>query len=270
MKAIGAIMTIMRKLVKDNPIIIGLAGKAGAGKTSVAEHIVPKGSIETIKDGIKWDHIFFALPLYEMASIRKNIKGEREKSRKLFALHEVIYDVYGGSSIGSIPNYDDFVDLVNKVYSLNIEPEGTKPRTFLQGAGDLCRSHDHDCFAKWGISRSKKIYREAIRSMDEQEDIHVGVIISDVRYPNEAQMILDQPNGFVVCFDATQETLDARLVKRDGKTMSAVAAEHSSEKQMDIIKEMASIVIDTNNLDIDQQTIETLQFVNKIKEESNA
>ena len=94
----------MEKLAKDNPIIIGLAGKAGAGKTSVAEQIVPKGAIETIKDGMKWDHIFFALPLYEMASIRKNITGERERSRKLFALHEVLYDVYGGSAIGSIPS----------------------------------------------------------------------------------------------------------------------------------------------------------------------
>lgn len=260
----------MEKLAKDSPIIIGLAGKAGAGKTSVAEQIVPKGAVETIKDGMKWDHIFFALPLYEMASIRKNIKGERERSRKLFALHEVLYDVYGGSAIGSIPDYDTFVELVNKIYSLHIEPEGTKPRTFLQGAGDLCRSHDHDCFAKWGISRSKKIYREALRSFDEQEDMHVGVIISDVRYPNEAQIILDQPNGFVVCFEATQETLDARLMKRDGKVMSPEAAEHSSEKQMDIIKDMASIVIDTNGLDIDQQTNLTLQFVNRIKEESNA
>jgi dephospho-CoA kinase len=260
----------MEKLAKDNPIIIGLAGKAGAGKTSVAEQIVPKGAIESIKDGMKWDHIFFALPLYEMASIRKNIKGEREKSRKLFALHEVLYDVYGGSAIGSIPDYDSFIELVNKIYSLHIEPEGTKPRTFLQGAGDLCRSYDYDCFAKWGILRSKKIYRDALRSMDEQEEMSVGVIISDVRYPNEAQIILDQPNGFVVCFDATQETLDARLMKRDGKVMSPEAAEHSSEKQMDIIKEMASIVIDTNGLDIEQQTSATLQFVNKIKEELNA
>jgi dephospho-CoA kinase len=159
---------------------------------------------------------------------------------------------------------------VNKIYSLHIEPEGIKPRTFLQGAGDLCRAHDYDCFAKWGISRSKKIYREALKSLDEQGEMNVAVIISDVRYPNEAQIILDQPNGFVICFDASQETLDARLIKRDGKVMSPEAAEHSSEKQMDVIKEMASIVIDTNGLDIEQQTSATLQFVNKIKEELNA
>jgi pantothenate kinase-related protein Tda10 len=41
----------------NEPIIIGLAGRAGSGKTSVAENIVPKGSIETTRYGMKWDHI---------------------------------------------------------------------------------------------------------------------------------------------------------------------------------------------------------------------
>ena len=47
---------------KQQPIIIGLAGKAGSGKTSVAEAIVPKAGFESLRYGMKWDHIFYALP----------------------------------------------------------------------------------------------------------------------------------------------------------------------------------------------------------------
>ena len=34
-----------KKFYQDYPIILGLAGKAATGKTSVAEHIVPKAQI---------------------------------------------------------------------------------------------------------------------------------------------------------------------------------------------------------------------------------
>lgn len=260
----------MSEKIKNNPIIIGLAGKAGSGKTSVAEQIVPKGAIEVITDGIKWDHIFYALPLYEMASIKKNTKGQRENSRKLFALHEVLFEVYGSSALGSVPDYPDFVNLVNTINNLAIEPEGIKPRKFLQNAGDLCRQFDSNCFASWAIAKSKKIYRDAIKSFEDQEDKNVVVIISDVRYLNEAQSILEQPNGYVICFDATQETLNQRLMKRDGKLMSEDEMAHSSEKQIDYIKNIASAIIDTNGLDLEQQTKETIKVINFIKEGKNA
>ena len=254
----------MTKIIEGSPIILGLAGKAGAGKTSVAEQIVPKGALETTKNGIKWDHIFFALPLYELASIRKNTKGERETSRKLYAIHNVLYEIYGSSPLGNIPDYDDFVRLVKEINALAIEPDGVKPRRFLQSAGDICRNFDPECFAKWGVAKSKKIYREMLRGLEDPSEATIGVIISDVRYPNEAQNILDQPNGFVICFDASDETLNARLMKRDGKPMSAEAAEHSSEKQMDIIKEMASGVLNTDGLDIEQQTQITSDYINNL------
>ena len=255
----------MSEIKDGHPIIIGLAGKAGSGKTSVAEQLVPKGSIEVVKDETKWDHIFYALPLYEMASIKKNTKGEKEESRKLFALHEVLFEVYGGSSIGKIPDYLDFVDLVKQINNLSIEPEGIKPRKFLQNAGDICRSFDPNCFASWAIAKCKKIYRDFIRTLDEDTEHQVVVLISDVRYLNEAQSILEQPNGYVICFDATQETLNERLMKRDGKLMSEDEMSHSSEKQIDYIKNIASAIIDTNGLDLDAQTEKTIEIISLIK-----
>lgn len=258
----------MSEIKKDHPIIIGLAGKAGSGKTSVAEQIVPKGSIEVIKDNTKWDHIFYALPLYEMASIVKNTKGEKEKSRKLFALHDVLYDVYGSSSLGNVPDYPMFIELVYNVYNREIEPEGIKPRKFLQNVGDLCREHDPNCFASWAIFKAKKIYRESMKSAEDKENHNVIVIISDVRYLNEAQTILEQPNGYVICFDASQEVLNQRLMKRDGKLMSEDEMSHSSEQQIEFIKNIASAIIDTNELDLEAQTAKTIEVINTIKKGS--
>lgn len=270
--------SMLDKYIKDenSPIVIGFAGKAGSGKTSVAETIVPKGSIETVKYGIKWDHIFFALPLYELSAIRRNIMGNREQSRKLYAIHEVLYDIFGSSSIGNIPDYDSFIEMVYDLYSLPIEPEGLKPRTFLQKAGDICRDFDDNCFTNWGIRKAKSIYKKHIlesRSIDKdhitEENEPIAIIISDVRFENEAQAILDQPNGILVCFDASDEVLNDRIMKRDGQLMKPEQLSHKSEQYINKIKEIATIVLNTNEMNVEQQATETLKAIG-IKEEINA
>lgn len=260
----------MIDLNKNQPIIIGLAGKAGSGKTSVAENIVPKGSIETFRYGIKWDHIFYALPLYEMASIKKNIQGLNQKRRKMYAIHDVLYDLYGGSSLGDIPEYEQLTSMVNDICSMNIEPEGVKPRDFLQKAGDLCRSVSPDCFARWAIMKSSRIYRSYMNQLAEEEQSHpMAILISDVRYQNEAEHILKQPNGIVVCFDASTETLNDRLFKRDGKLMNPEHSSHPSENGIETVKEIATIVINTDGMSLEEQTEYTLKQLN-IKELTNA
>lgn len=260
-------------LSKSQPIILGLAGKAGSGKTSVAEQIVPKGSIESIKDGIKWDHIFYALPLYELASIKKNTMGINSKSRKMYAIHEVLYDLYGGSPIGFVPDYLDLVSLVKEIESLPIESEGTKPRTFLQKAGDLCRMNRPTVFAEWAIMKSIKSYRSYQKSMDDIPEDYMNtfcMIISDVRYVNEAESILKHPNGFVICFDANQETLNERLMKRDGRLMSEEHSSHPSENQIDLIKSISTSVIMTDEMTLEQQTQSTMTLIKTILEKNNA
>lgn len=255
----------MKTLKSNQPIIIGLAGKAGSGKTSVAEEIVPKGSFATKKLGITWDHIFFALPLYELASIRRNIKGFDEESRKLHAIHSVVYEIFGGSTLGNMPHYDNLVDIVKTIYNLPIEPEGVKPRTFLQKAGDVCRAYDENCFASWGIIKASNLYRQHVKSLlKEDEDLadpNMAIIISDVRFVNEAEYILKQPNGFVVCFDASDSTLTERLMKRDGKMMSDEQKSHRSEQQIEDIKNICSAIINTDDMTIEEQTFETLKAI---------
>lgn len=252
---------------KEMPIIIGLAGKAGSGKTSVAENIVPKGSVDTFKYDCKWDHIFYALPLYELASIKRSIRGINQKNRQLYAIHDVLYSIYGGSAIGLVPEYNDLVERVQEIYSLEIEPEGIKPRTFLQKTGDICRRGFEDCFSMWGISKSMHLYSSYYKSLDEdEEEKPFIVLISDVRFENEAAKILAQPNGMVICYEASDQTLQDRILKRDGRLMTDSQASHKSEQEINLIKDMASVIINTDSMSIEEQSKATLAAIGLLRE----
>ena len=264
-------MTLIdKKFYSEQPIILGLAGKAATGKTSVAEQIVPKAQIVSQVDGIFWDHIFFALPLYELAGIRKSIKGNREETRKLFAIHETVFDIFGKTSLGTVPDYDEFIELVYDIYHLPIEQEGMKPRSFLQQAGDLCRKYDPACFANWGVMKAIGLYRSFLKNLDTPRYLEDGnslyadpfcVIISDVRFENEAAAILKNPNGIVVCYDASDEVRQERIFSRDGIYMTEAQMQHKSENEMDAIKEMANLVINTDNISVQEQTHQTIEMV---------
>jgi dephospho-CoA kinase len=251
-----------KKFHKDYPIVIGLAGKAATGKTSVAEKIVPKAEVSPVSNHVKWDHLFFALPLYELASIRKNSLGFRQKDRQLFSIHEVVYDIFGSNALGTIPDYDMFSQLVKDIYNLPIEPEGYKPRSFLQKAGDLCRAYDEECFAKWGILKANKLFRSHMRTPEfEDQDMPMAIIISDVRFENEAKKILDQPNGLIICYEASDEVRSERMMRRDGHEMTSEQMNHRSEQEIDLIKEKASAIINTDNLNIAEQALATTNLV---------
>lgn len=253
----------------NEPIIIGLSGKAGSGKTSVAENIVPKGSIDTTHHGAKWDHIFYALPLYELSSIKRTISGINAKNRQLYAIHDVLFDLYGGSALGNIPAYDQFVEKVHSIHGLAIEPEGIKPRSFMQRAGDLCREDFANCFADWAIYKIKSMHRSYLRNTEEQDLMPYVVIISDVRFANEADSILSQKNGLVVCFDASSQTLEDRLIKRDGKVLNPEQAAHKSEQEIEYIKTICSSVINTDNMSIEEQSYATMSAIG-LEEKVNA
>lgn len=248
--------------MNSNLHIIGLAGRAGSGKTSVAESIVPKGSFDSLKYDAKWDHIFFALPLYEMYSAKKNIEGHNRESRIKYSIHETLFDLYGKSPIGVIPDYDDLVQKVNQIYDTPIGSSDAKPRTFLQKAGDICRDGFPDCFAMWGVKKSKTIHSNYLSSLEEdEEERDFYVIISDVRYVNEAAAILYTVNGKIIYFDASEDTLNDRLIKRDGQLMNAQQSNHSSEQSLLEVKEMASAVINTDNMSIEEQVEQTVKAI---------
>jgi len=208
--------------------------------------------------------IFYPYPLYEIASIKKNVSGSRKKDRQLFSIHEVLFDLFGGNALGNIPDYHHFIDLVQQLHSMDIEPEGIKPRSFLQKAGDLCRTYDSEVFTKWAIYKASKMHRKIYNSFEYNEsgkETPIAILISDVRFENEAQKILAQPNGIVIYFDATEETRNQRMLKRDGQLMTTLQSGHKSELECDLVKLISSAIIDTNGMSIEEQTNETLKIV---------
>jgi len=165
--------------------------------------------------------------------------------------------------IGNIPDYRHFTDLVEQIYALPIEQEPLKPRSFLQKAGDLCRLYDPECFAKWVIYKASKMHRSIISADSyEENELPVGIIISDVRFVNEASKILGHPNGMVIYFDASDETRNARMMKRDGMLMTEAQSSHVSEQECDLVKGLASAIINTDNMSMEDQASQTIQIIN--------
>lgn len=244
------------------PIVVGLAGKAATGKTSAAETIVPKASFDVSRSGMVWEHLFFAMPLYELFSIRTKIEGIKSESRKLFSIHETLFDLYGGSALGNIPDYNDFVNLTNSIATKQIQFAGSKPRSFLQEVGDLCRAHDPDCFAKWGVRKAYTQYRDYIKGLSEEEsEKPYCILISDVRFKNEADAILKLPNSMLILFDASEEVRRERIYNRDGVYMTNEQLSHKSEKEIESFYDLASVIIDSSTMSVEEQAAETIKTI---------
>jgi dephospho-CoA kinase len=244
------------------PIIVGLSGKAATGKTSAAEYIVPKASFWSPKQGMIWDHIFFAMPLYEFYSARTKIEGMNSESRKLFSIHETLYDLYGSSPLGPMPSYKDFVNLTEAIATKPINHNGSKPRSFLQEVGDMCRHFDPQCFAKWGTRKVNKLFKEYERSISDSEDIlPFCVLVSDVRFENEADAILSMPNSMLIVYSASDDVRKERILSRDGVLMTDQQMSHKSEKEVDLLFDKASAIIDTSSMSVETQALETMKII---------
>ena len=62
------------------------------------------------------------------------------------------------------------------------------------------------------------------------------------------------------------ETLNSRLMKRDGRISTPEQSSHISEQQLSKVKDMASFIVDTNNLSIEDQVNETLKLLGFLQE----
>ncbi len=252
---------------ENYPIIIGFCGRAGTGKTSVANSIVPSHAVKfDHENGVVWDHSFFAMPLYEMASIKRMTKGEKEEDRVLFQLHDVLFDLFGGSPLYGAPSYDQFVKLTKEIADIPMPiDEDMKPRMFLQKAGELCRREYENCFTQWA---KKKAYQRSATILSDKDEANENIdryvcIISDVRYENEAEMIKSLPGGILIRFDASNDIRMDRLQKRDGYTMPDSELNHKSEQVELIREEIIDCIINTDNMSISEQAKASLNVIRK-------
>lgn len=221
----------------DKPIVLALCGKAGTGKTSVADKLVPSRSVHKFGP-LTLDHTYFAAPLYNMVSAKTKIEGSGRKDRILYALHEIVVDLLGNPLYGA-PSYDELYGLVNRLYDIPVAQEGTKSRYFMQTAGDLLRGYMEDCFVK----RAMRSILEGERL--KFEDTYYTMILSDLRMVNEAEMVYKQPNGLIIKLEADPTVRSERMLRRDEGFMTDEEMNHNSEKVDLIPKEWITQIINT-------------------------
>lgn len=239
----------------DHPIIVGLSGLAGSGKTSTASTIISSVPAQSL---ISWEHLYHAMPLYEFAAIKTKTVGIGAENRQLHLIHDLLKDLFHSK----IP-YDDMVELVYDIYAMPIEKEG-KPRSFLQGLGTLLRSYDVDVFSHWVLNRSQQLFRQwrAISDEEERENPFI-VLISDLRMLNEVKNIKSTPNGLIIRFTASADVRADRLYLRDNKMLTEEQQAHETEMESQT-KEFLSYVdfeINTDNITLEEQALKTVRQI---------
>ncbi len=272
----------MKHFNPAQPIYVGLGGVAGTGKTSTAKRIVPASSASSYGDvspsnneldallwehigsnpfpKIVWDHYWFAMPLYDMYNARVDIQGEDKKDRTLYAIHDVVNSLMSKG----IP-YDDMVELVYDIYSFPLQSDlNEKPRTFLQLVGDLCRAQNPDCFANYikykVYDRYRTVMSEYSRA-DEDEPWFIS-IVSDLRMPNEAEMLKSRTNNILIKFICEDKVRAERIEDRDGKPMDASQQQHKSETSLALIPdEMYDLILDTTDMTLKEQATAVYTYI---------
>lgn len=240
----------------EQPILLGLAGNAGSGKTVVANALSPPAQVVTEDNLIIWTKLSFADPIRRMATAKQKIKGDHAWSRQCYEIHEVISDLFRSNL-----TYDEVVDLVYEVANLPIEDESQKPRTFMQYVGtDMFRKIDSDIWVK---AMKRSIQRSF--SLLKKETDFVGIVIDDCRFINECNYFKSQSQGILIRFDVSPEVAQERLIARDKKYISPEEMSHISEQELKLVpNDQFDAIINTDNLSLKEQVAQTKQVINTI------
>lgn len=246
-----------KRIKVNSPIIVGLSGNAGVGKTITARGMAKQGIVGIEESaGIIWDHSFFALPIYEFASIRRDIEGGDRIQRQLYETMKTLLKMFPSPIYGA-PDFEVLVQLTNDIVNAPIKLNSDdKPREFLQMVGDICREQKASVFADY-IERLFK--SRGVELLNEYPDYEYIMLVSDLRYPNEAEMIMKQERGLVIKLEASDEVRRERLMKRDGKPMTEQQSAHSSEQFVNITP--FDIALDTNDLSVEDQILDVRNII---------
>ncbi len=287
-------MNTYRHFDPDLPIVLGFAGGYCTGKTSTANGIAPPvrmslgGEEHDTRPRIIWDHLYFALPLYRMATARQSIEGESARDRMHYEILLTMLEVFNANPLYGAPPYNDFLQMVYEIAEYPCPKEG-KPRTFLQHVGtDILRAYDDDIWVKWMDRKIKEEHRKFLWEHREIEPCcehkcdnpsydpdavqpQYGVIISDCRFRNEAQLVAEHPNGILLKFTVEPEVAAERQFERDGYVMNGSQKSHKSEHQWDSIpEEWYTKIIDTTELTLNEQIDTVKDLVTELTGAVNA
>lgn len=250
----------MHKLSFDT---FGIVGKAGSGKTSTVSMLCGGATNKREKIDsciIDWDQIAFASPIKEIIAIKSGFPGAEMEDRRLYQIHGIISNVYNNSPLYGAPPYKKLVKLVKTIDSMDLGSADDNYRTFQQQLGDYVRKYDNDAFAKAAFNKAilkASDVKSTAWEMETQDlDYRRILVISDLRFDNEAELIKNKMGGKIIYFDCDEETRKQRLLERDGAYISQENAKHISEKG--IKKKYIDYKLDTSKMD-QQEVLENVK-----------
>lgn len=265
----------------DLPVVLGLAGGYATGKTSTANALAPKGRI--LQPGQKhdmnifWDHFYFAMPLYRMASAARDMQGPQSLDRLKYEVHNTLIEAFNGNPLYGAPGYAELVSMVEGIAHIPV-PEEAKPREFLQKVGtDIGRAYDPDIWVKWmrrEVMQKFTAFQWEHRELDpccdhdcgnpalDSVPPRYGVVLSDCRFDNEVGFVNSFENSVMIKFTAEDDRVSELDGKRGNTTMTPEQAGHASEKGLTSVDDSAyDAIIDISSLDLEQQVAATKQVV---------
>lgn len=250
------------------PIILGLTGSIASGKTVTAQALAPTARVlppEFDVDGFRtvhWDALSYALPLHEMATIRRNIEGDGARDRQLYEIHTTLLDVFGASPLYGAPPYDRLVEMVHQIADYPISQSG-KPRKFLQYVGtEIIRAYNEDTWVTWMDRKIRTEFNLFLSTRHEDSEQPFGVIIDDVRMHNEAEYVKEAPNGLLVKLWARPDVIAERVYDRDGAWVTDDVTRHESEVQSaSIPDEWCTAIVDTSDMSVEVQVATIREIV---------
>lgn len=213
--------------MENTGLVVGLSGKAGAGKDTAASKIVNWG----IRNGVEIHPIAFADPLRQVcAYLGLDAVSRREKEKVVFLTMDdpegQIFRALESSDIRAELTEDEmacaFANLVTSLSSehafinrgdIGRERLRSSPRRMMQLIGDAVRFARPSAFIDIVLSK-----RPAPGSV---------MLITDVRYKNERD----------IC---------GAGIHIDRPTEASIAGNHSSEAGIDELRGLASVVIDND------------------------
>ncbi len=262
--------------VTEWPVIIGLSGSAGVGKSVTANTLATPGMdyLDNIRP-IVFTNVTLAEPIYEIVSIKRHIKGsdpEDVRSRIMHEIHSVL-----DTTLNKYPSYDDVVELVYDIYHMDAGTiDDPKPRTFMQEVGDMCRDLYEDCFIDAALTRIQKDFtrfrhdyveileRKELAKEDTSEmvsPVYVA-LISDVRRTNEVKRMRTRQNSALVRLSASPEVIRQRMYERDGFIMDDKQLVHPTETEANGWPEdFFDFILDTDKLTIEDQALSVYDYV---------
>lgn len=224
----------------DYPVLLVLAGKAGVGKTRIANALLQPTGITTGPESdflvserspypIWWDAFSVATPLYRLLTARTRIEGTDKQDRTYYEILNTLLATLGSTPVGGAPPYKQLLQMVEDLYRYPLSSSDDKQRTFLRFAADQVRSHKEDALLRHLTNtitqRAAMHTAEVERDLEELElhypdqafmPKHYGAVVSDLRMDSEVEYLQKQPNCLIVKLICDEDVREARLIDRDG------------------------------------------------------